>query len=372
MLAVVAGALAVLGAGCTTSSSSSSSSPATPALARPGPYPVGATTLDLGSAGAVLGERMATVFYPADAAKAADHRLFSYTQATPLPAALRRFVPAKYDTTITVDARVDAPASPQGPFPVVLFSHGFGASRLYYSHVLTGIASWGFVVVSADYLERGLVAQSTHQSVASSPAQDVATMFSSLAAAETASASAASPLAGAVDPGKVAAVGHSAGGQTAFDALDDPRVAVAVGWAPEGPSGPPAAKPVMILGAQGDIALTPAALSAEYQATTGPTKFVEVSGEGHDTYTDICPSIRKGGGLIGFALSLHLVSPQLAKLGANGCTARDAVPQQFWPIVQYYTVSELRSVLGTGQGSPSAAIPTARFPGFTVTYLQHP
>ena len=51
-----------------------------------------------------------------------------------------------------------------------------------------------------------------------------------------------SPLYGVADPHKVAAVGHSAGGQTAFDALKDPRVDVAVGWAPVGPVGPAVAQ----------------------------------------------------------------------------------------------------------------------------------
>jgi predicted dienelactone hydrolase len=213
-LALVAISLALALAGC---SASTSSARAGSDVARPGPYAVGATTLELGSAG-TFGERLATVFYPADAAKTAGHARFSYPLAAPLPQALVTIVPAKYNPTISVDAYVDAPGSPAGPFPIVLFSHGFGASRLYYSHLLTGIASWGFVVVSADYLERGLLAQATHPEVTDTPAQDLRTMFSSLTATEAASADPSSPLYGAANPAKVAAVGHSAGGQTAFDA----------------------------------------------------------------------------------------------------------------------------------------------------------
>jgi dienelactone hydrolase len=342
-----------------------------PSLARPGPYAVGVTTLDLGSAGQ-YGERLATVFYPADASKVAGHAQFSYRITDPLPQALVAIVPAKYNSTTTVDAHVDAPGAPNGPFPIVLFSHGFGASRLFYSNVLTGIASWGFVVVSADYLERGLLAQATHPDAPDTTTQDLQTMFSSLTAAATASADPSSPLHGTANPNKVAAVGHSAGGQTAFDALDDPRVTTAVGWAPVGPSGRPPHKPVMIIGANGDIALTPATLTGEYDTFPGPAKFVEISGEGHNTYTDTCTSIRSGsGGLVGFAIQTHLVSAELAKLAVNGCTAKNLPPQRFWPIVQYYTVAELRSGLGIDHAATPGAPPAGQFPGFTVTYRQH-
>ena len=117
------------------------------------------TTIDLGSAGPVFGERLATVYYPADPDTVAGHPPFSYTEASTLPAALQGILPAKYNTTTTLAAYSEAPASTKGPYPVVLFSHGYGGERLYYSNLLVGIASWGYVVVSADYLERGLAAQ---------------------------------------------------------------------------------------------------------------------------------------------------------------------------------------------------------------------
>ncbi len=367
--ALVLGAVLSFMAASCSASPSSTGEPS--ALARPGPYPVGVTTLDLGSAGQ-YGERLATVFYPAGAATLKGHALFSYKLAAPLPQALVAIVPARYNPTITVDAHVDAPGSRSGPFPIVLFSHGFGASRLYYSHLLTGIASWGFVVVSADYLERGLLAQVDHPVVSDTPALDLRTMFSSLSATEKASSKRSSPLYRVADAHKVAAVGHSAGGQTAFDALDDPRVSFAVGWAPVGPSGTPSRKPVMIIGEQEDVALTPATLTGEFHKFPGPTKFVEISGEGHNTYTDICTSIRQGnGGLVGFAISLHLVSQELAKLAVNGCTDKNLPPQRFWPVVQYYTVAQLRSGFHIGPAATIGLPPRGMFPGLAVTYRQH-
>ena len=60
-------------AGCSSSSATSTTTTPVPAYADPGPHAVGVTTLDLGSAGPVLGGRSATVFYPADRASAAGH-----------------------------------------------------------------------------------------------------------------------------------------------------------------------------------------------------------------------------------------------------------------------------------------------------------
>ena len=369
---VCAALLAALLAGCSSSSDTTTTTPPVPGYAAPGPHPVGVTTLDLGSAGPLLGERSATVFYPADPATVAGHTPFGYAESETLPAALRGILPARFDDTTTVPgAYVDPPAAHTGgPFPVVLFSHGFGGERLYYSHLLAGIASWGYVVVSADYLERGLAAQALKSTVKPTASQDTAIMQSSLDAALAASNDPASPMHGVADPTRLAAAGHSAGGQTAFDALAFPSVRTAVGWAPVGPSGAPSSKPVMLIGAEGDSAVTPSYVAKTFASFPGPRTLVEISGEGHNTYTDICAGIRSGGGLINFAVANHFVTPQLAKLGINGCQPSDLAPQRFWPIVQLYTVIQLQNVFS---GHPTATVPEptpGQFPGFTVTVTQ--
>jgi len=359
-------------AGCSSSSTTGTATTAVPAYADPGPHPVGVTTLDLGSAGPVLGERSATVFYPADQASTEGHPPFTYAESETLPTALRGILPAEFDDTTTVANAYVGPRSARtgGPFPVVLFSHGFGGERLYYSHLLAGIASWGYVVVSADYLERGLAAQALKSTVKPTAAQDTAIMLSSLTAALAASDDPASPMYGVADRTRIAAAGHSAGGQTAFDALAFPSVRTAVGWAPVGPAGTPSSKPVMLIGAKGDSAVTPSYVAKTFTSFPGPRTLVEISGEGHNTYTDICAGIRSGGGLINFAVTNHFVSPKLAQLGINGCQQVDLAPQRFWPIVQLYTVIQLRNVFAD---HPTATVPEpspGQFPGFTVTVDQ--
>ncbi|HWS45406.1 MAG TPA: dienelactone hydrolase family protein, partial [Acidimicrobiia bacterium] len=243
------------GASKTSGSTAPASLSATPVYARVGPYAVGYTTLK-------LPDRLVAVWYPADAAGVAGKVKATYDQATPLPDRLKGIVPKQYNTVITMNAYTDVPASTKGPFPVVLFAHGYGGYRLVNSAIDVGIASWGFVVVSVDYLERGIVAQVTGgakqtrepsaAALLNGARRDERLTLAALDLVTREGKRPGSPLYGAVDATRVAAVGHSAGGGTAFDVLADPRVAVAVGWAPVPPSGAPVDKPTMIIGASGD------------------------------------------------------------------------------------------------------------------------
>ena len=62
----------------------------------------------------------------------------------------------KINPPFVTDAYRGVPVSTDGPFPVVLFSHGASSFRLQSTALTTHLASWGFVVVSPDYFERGL------------------------------------------------------------------------------------------------------------------------------------------------------------------------------------------------------------------------
>ena len=372
----------VMGAGCSSPSPTSTSTASTPDYSASGPDAVSVTTLDLGSAGSVLGERKATVFYPwhrasAGAKPTAEICLkgFEYSQSETLPTSLRSVLPAAYDTHQAIprtSVGCDGSGLQAAPhrYPVLLFSHGFGGERLYYSNLLAGIASWGFVVVSADYLERGLASQAQKGTPRPTAAFDRSIMLSSLKAVTAAGDDPTSPLFRAVDRSKVATAGHSMGGQTAFDALSAPGIATAIGWAPVGPAITPANKPTMIIGTTGDSAVTKTRVSRTYGAFPAPKSLIEVTGLGHNTYTDICVGIRSGGGLINFAVANNFVSPQLAKLGINGCEKSDAAPQDLWPVVQYYTVFQLENVFAGHASTTPVPTPAQGFSTLKVQVTQ--
>jgi dienelactone hydrolase len=326
----------------TTLASSTSPAPTTgPVYATEGPHKVGYTTLH-------LPDRDVSVWYPADEATVAGKPKATYDQTTPLPDDLKGVVPAEFNRVVEMNAYADVPADSSGPFPVVLFSHGLSAYRLLNSALDVGLASWGFVVVAPDYLEHGLVAQVKGTLVANTAEIDHSTATQTLDLIDAENRRSGSLLHGVADTTRVAAVGHSLGGRTSFDILNDPRVAVAVAWAPVAPSGVPANKPTMIIGAGGDIALTPETLGDEYASFPAPKRFVEIGGTaaGHNTFTDICAVIRDGGGLLAFAQQNHLVSDGLIKLGQNGCAPTDMAPDRFQSVVQHFTVAELRSAFG--------------------------
>jgi dienelactone hydrolase len=280
-------------------------------------------------------------------------------------------VPDAYNTAFTMEAYGDVRASGKGPFPVVLFSHGVGAYRMASSALTTGIASWGYVVVSADYTERGVVTQLPGQQPASlDPARDRRVMLASLDLAIDESKRTGSMLHGALDPNRVGAIGHSAGATTAFDALADSHIEVAVGWAPAAPSTTVTSdKPTMVVGAGDDLAVTPTAVDATYRSLPAPTRKVVIEGGGHNSFTDLCVVTRDGGGMVTMAVEQHLVPDALAKVLLNGCEPNALAPERFWPVAQHFTVPELR--LALGEDVPPAALSTdaARaFPGLTVTY----
>jgi dienelactone hydrolase len=373
-LAVLLLTAAVLVAGCGSSSKKSGSSTTTvaaadlndPVYAKPGPYKVGYTTMK-------LPDRTVYVWYPTDDASIAGKKKATYDQTAPLPASLKGLLPAKYNTVITMDAYAEVPGSTKGPFPVVLFSHGYGAYPLVNSANEIGIAGWGFVVLSVDYFERGLANQVLNKKYPNEPNRDTRLQNAALDLAKAANDNASSPLHGIVDESKIGAVGHSAGGNSAFNMLKDPRVSVAVGYAPVGPTGTPANKPTMIIAGSLDNALTPAKLDETYNSFPPPKRRVEVENAGHNTFTDVCNVIRAGGGLVQYALQNKLITPQLGSLAVNGCDKNDLAPVKFLPVVQNFTVAQLRYALGINKQPIGLGDGVAdAFPGVTIKYVHNP
>jgi poly(3-hydroxybutyrate) depolymerase len=118
----------------------------------------------------------------------------------------------------------DAP----GPFPLILFSHGLTSQPSAYAAILTAWARAGFVVAAPAYphTARG-VADYDPVDVVNQPvdAAYVITRMIELRATD------GGPLAGRIDPARVAAAGHSAGGITTigmFSGNRDDRLAAGI------------------------------------------------------------------------------------------------------------------------------------------------
>ena len=291
ILLSVAGLLA---AACGSGSGSSSNTATPPAsatttAARPayeaaGPYAAGVTSLKL-STGADV-----EVWYPATKASVAGKAQDIFSISSLLPAALKSLVPADIDPKYPTGAYRDVPASTAGPFPLVMFSHGYAAYPTMYANLGVHLASWGYVMVAPDHTERDLLAAlaaglSTTTTVASTDsvqaaqaaqaAQRVAvmgdaqTLLAARDAAVAASHDASSVLHSTVDPAEQATMGHSAGAAAAAQAAVtdvDPGVKTFILLSGSGVTGTPApTKPGMVITGGNDHVAALSRETAYYQ-----------------------------------------------------------------------------------------------------------
>lgn len=136
-----------------------------------------------------------------------------------------------------VTAGTDAPVASGGPFPIVLYSHGFSSTRTENPGLAALLASHGYVVVSTTFPVSNIDAPAgpTTIDLAGQP-RDLSFVLDRVLAN---AATPGSLFEGRVDAARVAATGLSMGGATTLlvtyhPELRDPRVKLAVAIAPIG------------------------------------------------------------------------------------------------------------------------------------------
>jgi predicted dienelactone hydrolase len=115
----------------------------------------------------------------------------------------------------------DAAPHPDGPFPVVIFSHGFGGSRYQSVSLMTALAEAGFVVVATDHAGRSVA--ELVPCLFSPPMEGCDLSVDDPAPPElTALADwlEAPPSWLPADPGAMGLLGHSAGGNSVITVAD--------------------------------------------------------------------------------------------------------------------------------------------------------
>lgn len=389
-MAVAAG-LALLVASCSSGGSDGASAPTTDAAVTatptdhsgPGPYPVGTAKLTIGTDQAVY------LYYPADPARLGEGTAVTgYSSADAFPAAFRAIVPAQLVQQIPLEATLDAPVA-DGPFPVVLFSHGFASYPEYSAQHLAHLASWGFFTAAPDHTSRDLAAAALAASTLGTPAagDDVVDLRDTLELLRT-QAAAGGRFDGALDFGRVAAEGHSAGGSAAATLLAEDGIDTFIGQAPASPldtaasggiddaavaaayaNATPPQKPSMIITGQNDGVIPLASVEAEYAWLAPPKRLAVLKGAGHNAFTDICKPIREQGGLSQFADQLAIVAG-VFKLGEDGCTEGYLDPVEGYAVINHLTVAQLRWVFGVDptDASLTAGYLDATFPGTIADY----
>jgi predicted dienelactone hydrolase len=265
-----------------------SAPPAAPGDVGPGPapYAVGRRTIEVGSEPG----RTVTVdvWYPADPAAVVG-----------MPKSTYAFPGLSYPSTVAYDA---PPVSGQGPFPLVVYSHGSGGQRYVSAFLTEALAARGFVV--ADHTGNTALDVFTKTQL---PRQEVLRIrpldiSAEIDAMTTASSDRTSPFAGAVDEARVGLVGHSAGGTGALltvaghdGVAADPRVRAVVGLAayvdPVSDAELARVKlPLLLVSGTLDTT-TPIRTQTERAWRRIPAKpfyRVDLRGAGHESPSDVC------------------------------------------------------------------------------------
>jgi fermentation-respiration switch protein FrsA (DUF1100 family) len=108
-----------------------------------------------------------------------------------------------------------------GPFPLVVFGHGFNVTPSVYTRLLHSWAQAGYVVASPVFpLENPSAPGGPNEADLINQPADMRFVISSMLASSRLSSD---PLAGLIDPGAIAVSGHSDGGDSALAVAYDPR-----------------------------------------------------------------------------------------------------------------------------------------------------
>jgi len=361
-----------------------------------GPYAVGEVDLQLDE------DHTVAVFYPVDREAAEGAEPYSYAGEDIFGPEIVSLLPGALSGEITPpDTYVDVPASEDGPFPVVMHSHGAAGNLRFANLHNSHVASWGYVVAAVDHPERGVVAALSgatggEAQGACAPRDDAEQYVDSdqladgldLLAEE--SETAGSPLEGVVDADQVAAEGHSAGGSASGTLAYDDRVDLWIGQAPGTPLEPgtevsafttateradgscevevdtegllaemtPPSVPSLIIAAEGDSVVELDRVQTTYDWLDAPKRLVEISDSGHAVFVDHCPLIQQEGGLSAFveALGLDPEAVPLVELGENGCLPDDTPAETVWAFIDHVTVAQLNETFDIDAAAATASL----------------
>ncbi|MBT8470411.1 MAG: hypothetical protein KJN97_16820 [Deltaproteobacteria bacterium] len=335
-------------AACSTDTSSSAE-PVPPAPLRGtyrdvGPFEAGVTTLE-------LNDRMVEVWYPVDSAETAALSPVPYFIRDELSEELSSLLPEDVNPPFATAAYRDARAS-GGPFPLVIFAHGSSSYRNQSTFMTTHLASWGFVVASVDYLERGLRRQiDLDGSLTPEPELDdvVLTRMVVMLLADENSRN-GSLLQGRVSTDQIAITGHSAGGGTAIRFGGEPDVItyipLSAGISSDSMLMLPDRPSLWIAGAI-DAIVEPERTANAFAAANAPARHVVIDAMGHLGPSDICAIGENGGGVIQIALDEDLpIPPNLVRLGTDGCQEGALPPPDGWLVINHFVTSQLRWAFG--------------------------
>lgn len=371
-------AAALLAAGCggdddtasttTTTAVESSTDPSAPdgsdgaslaPFAERGPHGVGSLQLALDDG------RRVVVWYPAVAGAGTEEPTDTFDIASLLSPELQAQIPADARPAYPVAAATGAEADPSaGPYPVVLFSHGFAGFPEQSVDLTTHLASWGYVVAAPDHVERSLSGLLGTAAQGVEPREDPEVLGATLDLVLAEAERDGSPLAGGgmVDGETVAVAGHSAGAGAAYRvASTDDRIDAVAAYSlgdggDEALPAPPSVPGLVMLGTD-DATIEAATTREVFAGMEAPKVLAEVDRSGHLVFSDLCLVGAEQGGLVGIVERIGLDIPDnLLRLASDGCGDGALPVTEAFPAIDAVSVAFLRAHLGDDPEAGAALV----------------
>lgn len=323
----------------TSEPSATSTTEAVPALtaadlAAVGPYPVGVTTRELPTGNLV------EVWYPAG--PDAEGRTDSYAVRDFTPEIMRNLVPEGINDRVTVAAGRDADPAADGPFPLVLFSHGSTSFRHQSTNLAHHLASWGMVVASADHPSRSL------GNLLGGPENPPSSVDDVLATRDLVTGD--DLLGPVIDGALLGMSGHSAGGGTTLGVVATGGFAGYVSFA-SGAADDTALPdvPSLFMAGSNDTIIESSRTRDAFERAPAPSWYLEFEDSGHLAFSDLCAVGDGDATLIGLADAAGLsdfLDDGIRRLGTDGCEEPNRPVTEIWPGIHQATTGFFRHVFG--------------------------
>ena len=309
----------------------------TPAeLAARGPYAVGVTTKTLPEGGLV------EVWYPADESTAGGTVVYNVRDF--LPPGVGDLITEGIDDSFTIEATRDAAAAGDGPFPIVLFSHGASSYRLQSSHIAEHLASWGIVTASTDHPSRDLTNSLGGTTDGQAPSVDqmrsMRTLLTTLDEDPV--------LGGVLDNDRIALGGHSAGGGTIAEVALDGGILGYVSYASGLRDNVPDV-PSLFMAGELDGIIESSRTVESFDLAPAPSWLWLFADTGHLAFSDLCAIGAGDSNLIDLGEQAGLgafLDDGLRRLGTDGCDEPNRPVQEVWPGIDQAATGFYRWVFG--------------------------
>ncbi|MDW3217692.1 MAG: hypothetical protein R8F63_03680 [Acidimicrobiales bacterium] len=287
-----------------------------------------------------------------------------------------------YESPLAIGADA-ASLAPDGPFPLVIYSHGSGGIRFVDSDYTETIASHGYIVAAADHTGNTAVERITGSSdpgtvIALNRVQDVSLLIDAMVdpTHETAGVFAAS-----VDGEHIAVTGHSFGGFTTYAVVSgyenvegtapaDERVDAIIPLAPATGSGEPDATlltdddlarvdvPALVIVGTDDktTPVDPNVERAWDLTASAPSYRLELVAAEHQSFTDLCDYLDFFDEL---TQPTAIVVETVETLAEEGCSEGDMALDRVQELTNTFAITFLESVFA---GSPMILPETHEIP----------